>query len=157
MRDLIVSLIIVGLFPACFRRPFVGLCVFTWLAYMRVQDLTWHFARGIRWSYYVAILMLVGFFLSKDRTKRFFLPDPRNYLMIFLALIVGVGFAVSEEPSMKEFNERNQIQGKFGQAKQGYGLNNIKAKLSGTSHSWIGAILFVTNLVKFAELHNFQF
>ena len=57
----------------------------------------------------------------------------------------------------KEFNERNQIQGKFGQAKQGYGLNNIKAKLSGTSHSWIGAILFVTNLVKFAELHNFQF
>jgi hypothetical protein len=57
----------------------------------------------------------------------------------------------------KEFNERNQIEGKFGQAKQGYGLNNIKAKLSGTSHSWIGAILFVTNLVKFAELHNFQF
>ena len=26
----------------------------------------------------------------------------------------------------KEYNERNQIEGKFGQAKQGYGLNNIK-------------------------------
>jgi len=57
----------------------------------------------------------------------------------------------------KEFNERNQIEGKFGQAKQGYGLNNIKAKLSGTSHSWIGAILFITNLVKFAEINNFRF
>lgn len=57
----------------------------------------------------------------------------------------------------KEFNERNQVEGKFGQAKQGYGLNNIKAKLDNTSHSWIGAILFVTNLVKFAELNNFQF
>ncbi|WP_373519030.1 IS5 family transposase [Pricia sp.] len=57
----------------------------------------------------------------------------------------------------KEFNERNAIEGKFGQAKQGYGLNNIKAKLSDTSHSWIGAILFVTNLVKFAELNNFHF
>ncbi len=57
----------------------------------------------------------------------------------------------------KEANERNQIEGKFGQAKQGYGLNNIKAKLSGTSHSWIGAILFVTNLVKFAEMHDFHF
>ena len=57
----------------------------------------------------------------------------------------------------KEFNERNHIEGRFGQAKQGYGLNNIKAKLGNTSHAWIGAILFVTNLVKFAQLHNFQF
>lgn len=57
----------------------------------------------------------------------------------------------------KEFNERNAIEGRFGQAKQGYGLNNIKAKLSNTSHSWIGATLFVTNLVKFAELNNFHF
>ena len=59
--------------------------------------------------------------------------------------------------SKQEFNERNQIEGKFGQAKQGYGLNNIKAKLSETSHSWIGAILFITNLVKFAQFNNFNF
>jgi probable O-glycosylation ligase (exosortase A-associated) len=104
MRDIIVSLIIVGLFPACFRRPFVGLCVFTWLAYMRPQDLTWNFARGMRWSYYVAILMLVGFFMSQDRTKRFFLHDARNYLMIGLAVLVGIGFAISEEPTMRQFN-----------------------------------------------------
>lgn len=57
----------------------------------------------------------------------------------------------------KEFNERNQVEGKIGQAKQGYGLNNIKAKLSTTSHSWIGLILFVTNLTTFAEIHNFKF
>jgi hypothetical protein len=57
----------------------------------------------------------------------------------------------------KEFDQRNHIEGRFGQAKQGYGLNNTKAKLSGASHSWIGAILFVTNLVKFAQLHDFQF
>jgi len=59
--------------------------------------------------------------------------------------------------SKQEVNERNQIEGKFGQAKQGYGLNNIKAKLSDTSHSWIGAILFITNLVKFAQFNNFNF
>ncbi len=57
----------------------------------------------------------------------------------------------------KEFNERNQIEGKIGQAKQGYGLNQIMAKLSDTSHSWIGITLFVTNLVKFAELQGFSF
>lgn len=56
-----------------------------------------------------------------------------------------------------EFNERNQIEGKFGQAKQGYGLNNIKAKLKDTSHSWIGTVLFITNIIKFAELSGFSF
>lgn len=65
--------------------------------------------------------------------------------------------AYEKKKRREEFNERNQIEGKFGQAKQGYGLNNIKAKLSDTSHSWIGAILFITNLVKFAEMNDFQF
>ena len=56
-----------------------------------------------------------------------------------------------------EYKERNQIEGKIGQSKQGYGLNQVKAKLSDTSSTWIGATLFITNLVKFAELHNFSF
>jgi len=50
--------------------------------------------------------------------------------------------------------QRNHVEAKFGQAKRGYGLNNIKARLSNTSESWIGAIFFVmnlTNLMKAAD------
>ncbi|OYX97539.1 MAG: hypothetical protein B7Y76_07980 [Sphingobacteriia bacterium 35-40-5] len=43
--------------------------------------------------------------------------------------------------------ERNPIEGKFGQAKIAYGLDNIKAKLKETSQSWIAAIALVLNLV----------
>ena len=57
----------------------------------------------------------------------------------------------------KEYGERNQVEGKFGQAKQGYGLNQIKAKLKGTSETWIGAILFLINCIKFAEISGFTF
>jgi len=46
--------------------------------------------------------------------------------------------------------ERNPIEGKFGQAKTGYGLNRIKARLKGTSQSWIATIVLVLNLVKLA-------
>ena len=46
--------------------------------------------------------------------------------------------------------ERNPIEGKFGQAKTGYGLNRIKARLKGTSESWIASIILVLNLVKLA-------
>ena len=46
--------------------------------------------------------------------------------------------------------ERNPIEGKFGQAKTGYGLNRIKARLKETSESWIAGIILVLNLVKLA-------
>lgn len=44
--------------------------------------------------------------------------------------------------------ERNPIEGKFGQAKNAYGLNRIKARLDLTSESWIASIFMVLNLIK---------
>lgn len=46
--------------------------------------------------------------------------------------------------------ERNPIEGKFGQAKNGYGMNLIRARLKHTSQSWIASIILVLNLVKLA-------
>lgn len=57
----------------------------------------------------------------------------------------------------KEFNERNQVEGKIGQAKQGYGMNNIKAKLKNTSETWIALTIFMCNLAKFSEIQGFHF
>ena len=50
----------------------------------------------------------------------------------------------------KEAAERNQIEGKFGQGKNGYNLNKIRAKLKETSESWIACIIFVMNLIRYA-------
>jgi len=44
--------------------------------------------------------------------------------------------------------ERNPIEGKFGQAKNKYGLEKIRARLTDTSESWIASIILVLNLVK---------
>jgi IS5 family transposase len=46
---------------------------------------------------------------------------------------------------------RNQVEGKFGQGKNGYNLNKIRARAQGTSESWIAAIFFVMNLIKFSK------
>ncbi len=48
----------------------------------------------------------------------------------------------------KKAAERNHIEGKFGQGKRGYRLNNIRARLQETSESWISAIFLVMNLTK---------
>jgi IS5 family transposase len=48
--------------------------------------------------------------------------------------------------------ERNPIEGKFGQAKNAYGLNRVRARLKQTSQSWIASIILVLNLVNLARL-----
>ena len=103
MRDLILTLLLLGLLPVCYRRPFVGLAVFSWLAYMRVQDLTWGFARGIRWSYYVAIVTFAGYLVSRER-KRWFQPDPRCFVMMLLVLLIGVGILFSQDPNFHQLD-----------------------------------------------------
>ncbi len=61
----------------------------------------------------------------------------------------------------KEMASRNEIEGKFGQGKNGYNraanrLNKIRASKQKTSESWtvgraIAAIFFVLNLIKFSK------
>lgn len=94
MRDLIVAGFIVATLPTCFRRPFIGLLVFTLLAYMRLQDLTWGWARYERWSFYVAIVTIAGFVFGSGE-RRFMLPDLRCWIMIALVALVGLSLVTS--------------------------------------------------------------
>ena len=52
----------------------------------------------------------------------------------------------------KEQNMRNHVEGKFGQGKNGYDLNRIRAKRKDTSESWVSAILFIMNLTKLMKV-----
>jgi IS5 family transposase len=52
---------------------------------------------------------------------------------------------------------RNEVEGKFGQGKNGYNLSKIRARAARTSESWIAAIFFVMNLVKFSKEFLFSF
>jgi hypothetical protein len=65
--------------------------------------------------------------------------------------------AAQKRKERKEYAERNQIEGKIGNAKQALSLNQIKAKLRETSESWIGITLFVLNLGNFAKIAGFTF
>jgi probable O-glycosylation ligase (exosortase A-associated) len=94
VRDLVFSLIIFGLLPVSFRRPLIGLLTFSWLAYMRTQDLTWGFARHQRWSFLVAIVMAAGFFAQKR--ERLFVKDPRMFAMLGLLACFGLSVLFSD-------------------------------------------------------------
>lgn len=56
-----------------------------------------------------------------------------------------------------EYAERNHIEGRIGNAKQAFSLNQIKAKLQQTSEAWIAMTIFVMNLSVFAANLNATF
>jgi probable O-glycosylation ligase (exosortase A-associated) len=89
MRDILVTLICLGALPLAFKKPFVGLLFFSALAYMRLQDLAWGFARDMRWSFYVAIVTFAGYLMSKD--KRPPMLNGRTLIMVLLVVVVGIG------------------------------------------------------------------
>jgi hypothetical protein len=55
----------------------------------------------------------------------------------------------------KEAAERNHIEGKFGQGKNGYNLNEIRARLKNTSESWVAYIFFIMNLILYEKGYSF--
>jgi hypothetical protein len=57
----------------------------------------------------------------------------------------------SKRKLREEQGKRNEVEGKFGQGKNGYNLSKVRARAARTSESWIAAIFFVMNLVKFSK------
>ena len=55
----------------------------------------------------------------------------------------------------KEAAQRNHIEAKFGQGKNGYNLNKIRAKLKTTSESSVSCIFFVMNLINYQKKISF--
>ena len=54
---------------------------------------------------------------------------------------------ISRRQRQQDYRERIPIEGKFGQGKNGYGLNYIRARTAKTSEAWIRSIFLVMNLL----------
>jgi len=106
MRDLLVALFVLGMLPVSFKRPVIGLLMFSLLAYMRIQDLTWGFARFERWSFYVAIAMTAGY--AFDPHKKGPIMNLRTVLLMFLPVWCFLG--LFRDAGLQAFQSANYIE-----------------------------------------------
>jgi putative inorganic carbon (hco3(-)) transporter len=67
IRDIALVAVIVALLPVCFARPWIGILVWSWLAYMNPHRHMWGFAYDIPFSQMVGLATLAGFPFAKDR------------------------------------------------------------------------------------------
>jgi putative inorganic carbon (HCO3(-)) transporter len=103
VRDLIVQAIIFAALPVILFRPFFGLLTYSWLAYMRPQDMTWGASRVLPLSQWVALAMLAGILiamaLGHERLATFKL---QAVLMILLGLWISLTVVTAVLPEMSQ-------------------------------------------------------
>jgi probable O-glycosylation ligase (exosortase A-associated) len=110
MRDLFVTGVIFGLLPFVFKRPWVGILLWTWLAYMNPHRLAYGFAYDFPFSMVVGLVTIVAFMASKEKKD---MPWTREtiILLIFVGwMLFTTFFALYSDPAWFQWNKVWKIQ-----------------------------------------------
>jgi probable O-glycosylation ligase (exosortase A-associated) len=82
LRDLTVTLLIFASLPFCFKRPWVGILVWSWIGFMNPHRLGWGFAYSMPFAQMVAIATLLGIVSGREKVS---LPRSREItLLVFM-------------------------------------------------------------------------
>lgn len=101
VRDLFILAVVCGSLPVILLRPFYGLLVYSWLAFMRPQDMAWGASRALPLSQWVAIALLVGLLLAVGR-ERLMTLKPQTVLLLLLAGWITLSTLLAVDPEMAQ-------------------------------------------------------
>jgi probable O-glycosylation ligase (exosortase A-associated) len=110
MRDLFVTGVIFSLIPFIFKRPWVGILLWSWLGYMNPHRLAWGFAYDFPFSMIVGLVTIVAFMASKEKKE---MPWTREtiVLLIFVGwMLLTTFFALYPDLAWLQWNKVWKIQ-----------------------------------------------
>lgn len=96
MRDILITVIILGLLPLTLKNPRLGVYVWVWLAMMVPHRLTYGFARTLPFSHMVAVATLIGFLATHDKFRLPRSPIVWIYLSFVFWMTVTSFFALDD-------------------------------------------------------------
>jgi probable O-glycosylation ligase (exosortase A-associated) len=98
MRDLIVTLIVVGSLPLILMRPYVGVLMMAWIGYMNPHKLGWGFAAGMPFVMGLAIVTVIAMMFSKEKKRIPWTIEVALLLLFIVWMMVTTAFAL--EPNL---------------------------------------------------------
>ena len=110
MRDLFITGLIFGLLPFVFKRPWLGILLWSWLGYMNPHRLAWGFAYDLPFSMIVGLVTIVAFMASKEKKE---MPWTREtiVLLIFIGwMLFTTFFAFYSDSAWLQWNKVWKIQ-----------------------------------------------
>lgn len=84
MRDYVLTLLIIGLLPICFWRPWIGIVVWYWFGLMNPHRQTWDFAYTMPFAMWIGVATLAGMLFARDRRS-----IPWNTGLVLVALLMS--------------------------------------------------------------------
>lgn len=88
MRDIAVTLVvIIGCFYT-FKRPYIGLLLWSWISYMNPHRLSYGFAYNMPYAYITALSLLIAMLISKENKKP--PTDPIIFIWILFIIYMGI-------------------------------------------------------------------
>jgi len=110
MRDLFVTLVVLGILPAVLFQPWIGVMLWSWIGYMNPHRLAYGFATDFPFAMLIALFTMVGLLFSKEPKK---IPWTRETIIlsvfIFWMLVTTI-FAIHESLAWTQLEKVIKIQ-----------------------------------------------
>jgi probable O-glycosylation ligase (exosortase A-associated) len=110
MRDIVLTAVIFGTLPFILARPYVGILMWAWLAFMNPHRLTWGFAFDMQFSLLIALFTLFGLLFSREPKKVPWTAETVILLILTLWMVFTTFFAVYPELAWPELEKVVKIQ-----------------------------------------------
>ena len=105
MRDILVTMIIVGSLPMTLMRPYIGVIMWFLVSYMNFHRMSWGFAYSLPVAMMVGLATLGTWAITKEKH-----PIPKSGVailmgMFFIWTVITTGFAVGYDATddLKQF------------------------------------------------------
>ena len=110
MRDILLTMIVIGALPAMVYLPFVGLLFWMWLGFMNPHRLTWGFAFDFPFVQAAAIATVLGLIVSKEPRRFPWNPVTLIWAVLILWTTVTTIFALSPDTAWPAWWQFMKIQ-----------------------------------------------
>lgn len=101
MRDIVFTALVFGMLPVVLARPLIGMLLFVWISLMTPHRFTWGFAYDFPFAALVAVCILIGLLLTKDKVR--YEPNLVLWLLILLPLWMCVTTVFAFEREIAQF------------------------------------------------------
>lgn len=110
MRDLLVTAIVFGALPFIFKRPWIGILLWSWISYMNPHRLAYGFAYDFPYALIIAGVTITAFLFSREK-KAFPWTRETVLLLVFIGwMLFTTFFALYPDSAWTEWNRVWKIQ-----------------------------------------------
>lgn len=110
MRDILVTIIFFGALPYVFKKPQIGIYLWSWIGYMNPHRLGWGFAYNFPFAYISAIAIIISFFSARREITFFWSPLFTWLVALNAVFLVSTYFSLQPDASWEQWIKVVKIQ-----------------------------------------------